>query len=218
MDINELGTRIIENIVANIPQFIVLVSTIMFYLKDVKKKTNEFPEKLFDVKKTLTDTWVETKTNLKDSFDSLKSELISINNDTKELLNQTVESVSRQIYENVNEVMFSMKEELSNYKSELTKSKDQFNLLVKENKVFMELISILVAQDPTKVKEGVASLVSKKLNIAKEELEKYPEKLLTDMNFLQETLKETLVMIGAEKFEALLRSIGYEEQEKTTEL
>ena len=54
--------------------------------------------------------------------------------------------------------------------------------------------------------------------MTKQELEKYPETLMTNMEFLEKTLKEILVVTDGAKLNELLRGLGYEKTKETEEL
>ena len=102
---------------------------------------------------------------------------------------------------------------LENYSSQLQSTTEQVNILSRQNKVYLDIILKLVAQDPQKVKDGV-KYVTTLVNSTKQELERYPQLLIKELPKLQMALKEALVVMGQQEFQKLLVEIGYEAIEK----
>jgi hypothetical protein len=75
--------------------------------------------------------------------------------------------------------------------------------------VLVDVLLDIVSKDAEKVSSGIAQKVSAKLNLAKEQLEKYPEILVSDIKVLENAMKETHTLIGKQEFEKLLKKIGY---------
>lgn len=198
MDFNALLVGILESLVAGLPQFTVLGSVIYYGIKQMKTETSKLPFQLNETKNTLNVAFLETKEKLTQTY--LQS---------KEQMETTVKKLGEDIYDNVVDVMSEMRQELASYQSQLKNTANQLNLVVRENKAFMDIIAILLSKDPQKIREGVTTVIASKLNMTKEELEKYPERLVTDLNVLQIALKEAFLTLGKEQFETLLRSVGY---------
>jgi uncharacterized protein YaaN involved in tellurite resistance len=102
-----------------------------------------------------------------------------------------------------------METELASYKVQLATNIEQTNLLARQNKIFMDVILELVAKDPIKVSQGITQAVSTKINLTKEELEKYPDILVKDTKVLESALQEAYKLMGKVSFEKLLKNIGY---------
>lgn len=207
MDFNELLTRFIENVVANIPQLVATLGIIIFNLQQMKKKVATFPAIAKNTQDKLKIDFDETSKVLQKAFESSAKDL-------KEVVQVEVKG----FVDKVSTEMTNIKDEMHSFQESIDLTKDQFNLLTKENKLFMDIIATLLGQDVAKIKSGISAQIINKLNLTKQELEKYPETLMTNMEFLEKTLKEILVVTDGTKLNELLRGLGYEKTKETEEL
>lgn len=207
MDFNELLTRFIENVVANIPQLVATLGIIIFNLQQMKKKVATFPAIAKNTQDKLKIDFDETSKVLQKAFESSAKDL-------KEVVQIEVKG----FVDKVSTEMTNIKDEMHSFQESIDLTKDQFNLLTKENKLFMDIIATLLGQDVAKIKSGISAQIINKLNLTKQELEKYPETLMTNMEFLEKTLKEILVVTDGAKLNELLRGLGYEKTKETKEL
>lgn len=207
MDFNELLTRFIENVVANIPQLVATLGIIIFNLQQMKKKVATFPAIAKNTQDKLKIDFDETSKVLQKAFESSAKDL-------KEVVQIEVKG----FVDKVSTEMTNIKDEMHSFQESIDLTKDQFNLLTKENKLFMDIIATLLGQDVAKIKSGISAQIINKLNLTKQELEKYPETLMTNMEFLEKTLKEILVVTDGTKLNELLRGLGYEKTKETEEL
>ena len=187
MDGLELVTGTIEELIAAIPQIVIVLSTVLYSLNSIKNKVNTYP-KIAN----------ETKVGVDTSLVAIKSKIEGILNVSQEKLSTTLGTT-----------LATMENELSSYRKQLSTNIEQTNLLARQNKLFMDVILDLVAQDPKKVSLGITQAVSTKINLTKEELEKYPELLVKDKKVLESALKEAYKLMGKISFEKLLSEIGY---------
>ena len=187
MDGLELVTGTIEELIAAIPQIVIVLSTVLYSLKSIRNKVNTYPQ-----------IANETKTGVDTSLLAIKSKIEGILNVSQEKLAATLGAT-----------LTTMETELSSYRKQLSTNIEQTNLLARQNKLFMDVILDLVAQDPKKVSLGITQAVSTKINLTKEELEKYPELLVKDKKVLESALKEAYKLMGKISFEKLLSEIGY---------
>jgi hypothetical protein len=153
----------------------------------------------------------ETKKTLNSSFDDNKKQINATLSETQTKLLKSVDESNKRMEENVEKKLLDMKGELLGYKEELQSNSDQINLIIRQNKVFMDIISNLVAKNPKLVEEGMAKQIIVKTNLSKEELKQYPQLLVKELPMLENAMKEVLTLIGKEKFEALLEKVGYGE-------
>lgn len=207
MDFNELLTRFIENVVANIPQLVATLGIIIFNLQQMKKKVATFPA----IAKN-------TQDKLKIDFDETSKVLQKAFENSAKDLKEVVQIEVKGFVDKVSTEMTNIKDEMHSFQESIDLTKDQFNLLTKENKLFMDIIATLLGQDVAKIKSGISAQIINKLNLTKQELEKYPETLMTNMEFLEKTLKEILVVTDGAKLNELLRGLGYEKTKETEEL
>ncbi len=202
----DFGINIIEQLLAAIPQIVILLSTILYYLKAVKKKTTEFPKEVLN-----------TRVALSTAFDSVKSDVIRSLSDTKLVLIGELNTLKEDIHTRVSVELNSMQKQLLEYRNELKSSAEQINLIVRENKVFLDIIALLVASDPNKIKSNAASLISQKVKLLKNELQEYPNILIKDMKLLENALREALIVLGEDEFKKLLERAKHNENTEEKE-
>lgn len=194
----DLITGVVEEIIAAIPQIVVVLTTVVYSLNAIKAKVNSFPIQIKETKQTL-------DTNLKEQQASINASL----EQSKVAITNIVAEMREKILENVNQTLVDMEKELSEYKRDLKSNSDQVNMLVRQNKVFTDIIATLVAEDPKKVQDGVAKIVLQRTNMSKQDLENYPQVLVKELPKLEGALKEAYAVLGKEKFEELLGKVGY---------
>jgi hypothetical protein len=180
MNLGEFGMNVVENLIAAIPQLAVVGSTVVYSLRKIRDKTQEFP---------------------------------TILSQTKEKMDSSLKKVGSKIESNVNGSLVKMQEELNGYKQELQQTKEQQNMLVKENKLFIDVILEFIAKNPQMVKEGLSKIVSMKAKLTKQELEQYPQVLLADSLKLKEAISEAGSVMGQEELDKMLQGMGYEKKE-----
>lgn len=213
MDVNQFLSSIIENLVASVPQFVVILGSLVYSLNSIKKKTEDFPMQIQDTKATLKAQFDVTKTDITKSFLEAKDEISNTLKKTKDDINVIVKDVTKQIYDSVNVSMEAMKQELNQYKEQLIGAQQQTNMVVREAKVFMEVISTFVSKDPKLIRDGVSTIICSRLNMTKEELEQMPQKIMSEAVVLEQAMREAILLMGKEKFEEMLGRIGYEQKE-----
>lgn len=127
--------------------------------------------------------------------------------ETKDALQEKFDQSSDVIQEKVNGSLVSMQAQLMEYKEELMATKDQANMLVKQNKVYMDTLADSLGQDPKIIQNGVATKLSSKLNMTNEELLKYPEKIMNDNGLLEKALIEAKNVLGEDNYKKLLEKV-----------
>lgn len=190
MNLAEFGMNVVENLVAAFPQLMVVGSTLVYSLKKIRTKTEEFPTIL-----------KSTKENLDVSFNNAKTDMKAI-----------VEKTADVIGEKVNASLDGMQNELNTYKAMLEQNKDQTNALVKENKLFIDVILQFVAENPKLISDGITQVISLKSQLTKDELEQYPQVLINDLDKLSLALQEVKKVSGEKELDKLLVGLGYERQ------
>ena len=201
MDYNAFLTKLIENLIASVPQLVAVISLVVFNLNKLKKQTAEFPNQLGVVKENLVTDFKETKIMVQDMLA-----------ESKRTINGLVEEATTQLREEVTDVMGSMQEELKYYRETLQSVKGQSNLLVKENKAMFDLVIQLVAKNPEFVKRGLASTITDSLTLTQEELKNYSVQMIDSLPLLETVLKEALVNYTQEEIDGIMESIGYEKR------
>lgn len=194
----DLITGVVEEIIAAIPQIVVVLTTVVYSLNAIKQKVNTFPMRIEDTKASLNKSFDQVKENLSTSFEKTKKDLLL-----------TTDEVTKKIQASVEASLVSMGKELQGYKQQLQSESDQVNLLVRQNKVFVELLTALATKEPSKLKEDVSKIISQRSILSKQELENYPSLLIKELPMLEKALKEAYVVLGESKLKEILGKIGY---------
>jgi hypothetical protein len=221
MDINTLLTNIIGALVANIPALIGILTTVGISLGKIRSTTNSFPEAVSAMKKDLLALFGQTGEGLETAFLKSTAEFGSVLlSFTKEIGNTLVdfkkeiysvlETSVKQITEGVNDALVGMKSELSTFNEILLSNRDHINFVAVESKLYIDSLISVVSKDPQLIRDGVASVLTARLNRTKEELEKFPLNLCTNPVAFESSVKEILLTVGKEKFEEMLRNAGYD--------
>ena len=191
-------------LLASFPQLVIVLGYLFTFVKSIKGKVDSFPAKVDEFQKISNE-----------KFDSLQ---VSVNGSIDKMQDFLFNNLPNQIQEQVKTAISSYLDPLTsmleNYSSQLQSTTEQVNILSRQNKVYLDIILKLVAQDPQKVKDGVAKYVTTLVNSTKQELERYPQLLIKELPKLQMALKEALVVMGQQEFQKLLVEIGYEAIEK----
>ena len=191
-------------LLASFPQLVIVLGYLFTFVKSIKGKVDSFPDKIDEFQKISNE-----------KFDSLQ---VSVNGRIDKMQDFLFNNLPNQIQEQVKNAIGSYLDPLlsmlENYSSQLQSTTEQVNILSRQNKVYLDIILKLVAQDPQKVKDGVAKYVTTLVNSTKQELERYPQLLIQELPKLQMALKEALVVMGQQEFQKLLVEIGYEAIEK----
>jgi hypothetical protein len=198
MDGLELVSGAIEQLIAAIPQIVLVLTTLVYSLRSISNKVGTYP-KIAN----------ETKTGVDVSLTAIKAKIEGILSVSQEKFISTLESNNKETQNKISNTLTVMETELSAYKEKLATNIEQTNLLTRQNKIFMDVILELVAEDPVKVSKGITQAVSTKLNLTKEQLENYPETLVKDIKVLESALREAYKLMGETSFEKLLNDIGY---------
>lgn len=185
MNLAEFGMEVLDNLIAAVPQLAVVGSTIIYSLRKIKSKTEEFPTIL-----------KQTKEKMDTSF-----------NESRQQIANNLEETSKKIAEKVNGSLEGMQQQLDQYKAQLQTTTEQQNMLVKENKLFIDVILEFVAKNPEMIKNGISRAVSLKSKLTKQELENFPNVLVSDSSKLLEALREAKGVMGEEKFNEFLKKL-----------
>lgn len=205
----DLITGSIEELIAAVPQIVIVLTTVVYSLNAIKSKVSVYPKIASDTKDEVNHNLASMKGKLEGILNVSQERINQLLVESKEGLLKLATEANEKSQAHLAKTLAIMEVELASYKNQLATNIEQTNLLARQNKLFADVILELVAQDPKKVSEGIAQLVSTKINLTKEELEQYPSILVKDINVLESALKETLALIGKESFEKLLANIGY---------
>jgi hypothetical protein len=209
MDINSFLNNVAGMFVASIPTLISILSTVGISLGRIRSTTNSFPETVSALKTELLNLFGASAETLETAFLKSTAEFSNMLVVFKSEMQTLVASSVKQITEGVNDALVGMKKELTTFNKFLESNRDHINLVAVESKLYIDVILGLVAKEPQLVRDGVASILSARLNRTKEELENFPLNLVTNPVAFENAMKEVLLTIGREKFEEMLRNAGY---------
>lgn len=202
MDWNNFGKSILENIIANIPQLVLTLNVLLINIAKIKNQVKVFKGQVETTEENLTK---------------------QINVEVRTLLAHTDKRIDTSLEKfNVSLSVFNEKtEDLDNRIHNVETSQEQ---VLKEFMVMLDLISILVSKNPDLIKNGIAKIVVDKVNMKKQDLQKYPELISTDLDAFKLALLEQEKVIGKENLLAIIEQTlkveNYEkaEREKAKEL
>lgn len=196
MDWNNFGKSILENIIANIPQLVLTLNVLLINIAKIKNQVKVFKGQVETTEENLTK---------------------QINAEVRTLLAHTDKRIDTSLEKfNVSLNVFNEKtEDLDNRIHNVETSQEQ---VLKEFMVMLDLIGILVSKNPDLIKNGIAKIVVDKVNMEKQDLQKYPELISTDLDAFKLALLEQEKVIGKENLLAIIEQTlkveNYEEAEK----
>jgi hypothetical protein len=205
----DLITNVIEELIAAIPQIVVVLTTVIYSLNAIKAKVNTFPKITEQNQQKNIAEMAETRNKVSSMLEENKNKVESLLEQSGLQLRTLFSAFAEENHQKVGHTLEVMEKELTTYKAKIDQNASQTNLLAQQNKLFMDIILEFIAKDPKKVSEGISQSVSTKVNLTKEQLEKYPEVLIKDIKVLESALKETYSVIGKDAFNELLERIGY---------
>lgn len=202
MDWNNFGKSILENIIANIPQIVLTLNVLLINIAKIKNQVKVFKGQVETTEENLTK---------------------QINVEVRTLLAHTDKRIDTSLEKfNVSLSVFNEKtEDLDNRIHNVATSQEQ---VLKTFMVMLDLIGILVSKNPDLIKNGISKIVVDKVNMEKQDLQKYPELISTDLDAFKLALLEQEKVIGKENLLAIIEQTlkveNYEkaEREKAKEL
>ena len=200
MNFAELGPEVLKYVIATVPGLGLIAGNMLTNFKKIKTNTQAIQPALEDAKASLQGDYAKSEA-------TIAASLTKYNTD----IHNTLLDVKDEINEKVNGNLEGMKTELSTYQRELTETKDQVNVLAKQNKLYMDTIAAFVGQNPEFIKSGVASAISSKVALTKEELANYPELLVKDIHVLENALTEAKSVLGEEAYQELIDKVNAKE-------
>lgn len=196
MDWNNFGKSILENIIANIPQLVLTLNVLLINIAKIKNQVKVFKGQVETTEENLTK---------------------QINAEVRTLLAHTDKRIDTSLEKfNVSLSVFNEKtEDLDNRIHNVETSQEQ---VLKTFMVMLDLIGILVSKNPDLIKNGIAKIVVDKVNMEKQDLQKYPELISTDLDAFKLALLEQEKVIGKENLLAIIEQTlkveNYEEAER----
>lgn len=196
MDWSNFGKSILENIIANIPQIVLTLNVLLINIAKMKNQIITFKEQVVS------------------SEDKITKEItIKVDN----VLEYTTDKIDKTVVR-VDYVLEKIETKVDGFDNRIASVEQMQNQNQKAFMVMLDLVSILVSKNPDLIKNGIAKIVVDKVNMEKQDLQKYPELISTDLEALKKALLEQEKVIGKENLLAIIEQTlkveNYEEAER----
>lgn len=196
MDWSNFGKSILENIIANIPQIVLTLNVLLINIAKMKNQIITFKEQVVS------------------SEDKITKEItIKVDN----VLEYTTDKIDKTVVR-VDYVLEKIETKVDGFDNRIASVEQMQNQNQKAFMVMLDLVSILVSKNPDLIKNGIAKIVVDKVNMEKQDLQKYPELISTDLEALKKALLEHEKVIGKDNLLAIIEQTlkveNYEEAER----
>jgi len=196
MDWSNFGKSILENIIANIPQIVLTLNVLLINIAKMKNQIITFKEQVVS------------------SEDKITKEItIKVDN----VLDYATEKIDKTIVR-VDYSLEKIETKVDGFDERIASVEQMQNQNQKAFMVMLDLVSILVSKNPDLIKNGIAKIVVDKVNMEKQDLQKYPELISTDLDAFKVALLEQEKVIGKENLLAIIEQTlkveNYEEAER----
>lgn len=196
MDWSNFGKSILENIIANIPQIVLTLNVLLINIAKMKNQIITFKEQVVS------------------SEDKITKEItIKVDN----VLDYTTEKIDKTIVR-VDYSLEKIETKVDGFDERIASVEQIQNQNQKAFMVMLDLVSILVSKNPDLIRNGIAKIVVDKVNMEKQDLQKYPELISTDLDAFKVALLEQEKVIGKENLLAIIEQTlkveNYEEAER----
>lgn len=196
MDWSNFGKSILENIIANIPQIVLTLNVLLINIAKMKNQIITFKEQVVS------------------SEDKITKEItIKVDN----VLDYATEKIDKTIVR-VDYSLEKIETKVDGFDERIASVEQIQNQNQKAFMVMLDLVSILVSKNPDLIKNGIAKIVVDKVNMEKQDLQKYPELISTDLDAFKLALLEQEKVIGKENLLAIIEQTlkveNYEEAER----
>lgn len=206
MDLNEFLSKAIEYVIASVPQLIMVISTILVYLKKVRITTDSLPVQVDKL-----------GASIGKSIDNFEKSVVAIYKETKDNVQDIVKNAIAEIDHKVNDNLAAMQKEISGYKVALNSVREVTTLSVKENAMFRKILIELIGGDYEKIKAGIAEKIINNLVLTREELSLLGNNLTLNLSILEKSIIEYINIIGYVELDKILAGVGYERKENQEE-
>ncbi len=196
MDWSNFGKSILENIIASIPQIVLTLNVLLINIAKMKNQIITFKEQVVS------------------SEDKITKEItIKVDN----VLDYATEKIDKTIVR-VDYSLEKIETKVDGFDERIASVEQMQNQNQKAFMVMLDLVSILVSKNPDLIRNGIAKIVVDKVNIEKQDLQKYPELISTDLDAFKVALLEQEKVIGKENLLAIIEQTlkveNYEEAER----
>lgn len=196
MDWSNFGKSILENIIASIPQIVLTLNVLLINIAKMKNQIITFKEQVVS------------------SEDKITKEItIKVDN----VLDYATEKIDKTIVR-VDYSLEKIGTKVDGFDERIASVEQMQNQNQKAFMVMLDLVSILVSKNPDLIRNGIAKIVVDKVNMEKQDLQKYPELISTDLDAFKVALLEQEKVIGKENLLAIIEQTlkveNYEEAER----
>lgn len=196
MDWSNFGKSILENIIASIPLIVLTLNVLLINIAKMKNQIITFKEQVVS------------------SEDKITKEItIKVDN----VLDYATEKIDKTIVR-VDYSLEKIETKVDGFDERIASVEQMQNQNQKAFMVMLDLVSILVSKNPDLIRNGIAKIVVDKVNMEKQDLQKYPELISTDLDAFKVALLEQEKVIGKENLLAIIEQTlkveNYEEAER----
>lgn len=155
MDYQNFLSTVITMIIASIPEITLIATTLIYGVRMLKQKTQEFPHMLSDTEDKLNRSLLDTRTDLLGQVKGFSKDLGNQVENFSDKMDKEVTRLGVELTEKVNGTLVNMQQELSTYEATQIEIQKHMNLLVEENRAIIEMLIKVSGQDVKAVRDGV---------------------------------------------------------------
>jgi hypothetical protein len=170
MDYAEFLSNVITQVVASIPEITLIATTLIYGVRMLKAKTQEFPGLLSNTEDKLNRSLLDTRTDLLSQVKDFSKDLGSQVENFSETLNKEVTRLGFELTEKVNGTLVHMQEELNTYEATQIQMQKHLDLLVEENRAIIDMLIQVSGQDVKAIRDGVHKKITEIADNRKKEV------------------------------------------------
>jgi hypothetical protein len=170
MDYAEFLSNVITQVVASIPEITLIATSLIYGIRMLKAKTQEFPGLLSNTEDKLNRSLLDTRTDLLLQVKDFSKDLGSQVENFSGTLNKEVTRLGFELTEKVNGTLVHMQEELNTYESTQIEMQKHLDLLVEENRAIIDMLIQVSGQDVKAIRDGVHKKITEIADNRKKEV------------------------------------------------
>jgi hypothetical protein len=170
MDYAAFLSNVITQIVASIPEITLIATTLIYGVRMLKTKTQEFPGLLSNTEDKLNRSLLDTRADLLLQVRDFSKDLGFQVQNFSETLNKEVTRLGFELTEKVNGTLVDMQEELNTYEATQIQMQKHLDLLVEENRAIIDMLIQVSGQDVKAIRDGVHKKITEIADNRKKEV------------------------------------------------
>jgi hypothetical protein len=170
MEYAEFLSNVITQVVASIPEITLIATTLIYGVRMLKAKTQEFPGLLSNTEDKLNRSLLDTRTDLLSQVKDFSKDLGSQVENFSGTLNKEVTRLGFELTEKVNGTLVHMQQELNLYEATQIEMQKHLDLLVEENRAIIDMLIQVSGQDVKAIRDGVHKKITEIADNRKKEV------------------------------------------------